>query len=95
MMDRRFKPADGRRHLAKHDLLGHLRPAEQEELLGSALVQRFATGEVLFRTRLPGVPQGYPVTYAVDGKQYLAVAVGGGRVAGSANTLFVFAVPDV
>jgi len=53
-----------------------------------------ATGEVLFRTRLPGVAQGYPVTYAVDRKQYLAVAVGGGRVTGSANTLFVFAVPD-
>ena len=54
-----------------------------------------ATGVVLFRTRLPGVVQGYPVTYAVDGRQYLVVAVGGGRVAGSANTLFVFAVPDI
>ena len=53
-----------------------------------------ATGEVLHRVRLPGVAQGFPVTYAVEGKQYLAVAVGGGRVPGSANTLFVFAVPD-
>ena len=34
-----------------------------------------ATGEVLFSTRLPA--QGYPVIYAVDAKQYLAVAVGG------------------
>ena len=53
-----------------------------------------ATGEVLFRTRLPAPVQGSPVTYAVEGKQYLAVPVGGGRVAGSANTLFVFSVPD-
>lgn len=52
------------------------------------------TGDVLFRTRLPGVAQGYPVTYAVGGRQYLAVPVGGGRVAGSANTLFVFGIPD-
>jgi alcohol dehydrogenase (cytochrome c) len=53
-----------------------------------------ATGDVLLETRLPGVAQGYPVTYAVDGKQYLAVPIGGGRVAGSTNTLFVFGVPD-
>ena len=38
--------------------------------------------------------RGSPVTYAVDGKQYLAIPVGGGRVVGSANTLYVFAVPD-
>lgn len=52
------------------------------------------SGEVLFQTRLPAPPQGSPVTYAVDGKQYLAVPVGGGRLAGSANTLFVFGVPE-
>jgi len=57
-------------------------------------VHDVATGEVLHRVRLPGIAQGFPVTYAVEGKQYLAVAVGGGRVPGSANTLFVFAVPD-
>ena len=43
--------------------------------------------------RLPAPAQGSPVTYAVDGKQYLAVPVGGGRTAGSANTLFVFGAP--
>ena len=51
-------------------------------------------GEVLFQVRLPAPPQGYPITYAVGGRQFLAVAVGGGRVAGSANTMFVFAVPE-
>ena len=53
-----------------------------------------ANGDVLFQVRLPAPPQGYPITYAVGGRQYLAVAVGGGRVAGSANTMFVFAVPE-
>jgi glucose dehydrogenase len=52
------------------------------------------TGEVRFRVRLPAPVQGTPVTYTAGGKQYLAIPVGGGRVAGSANTLFAFALPD-
>ncbi|MYD85522.1 MAG: PQQ-binding-like beta-propeller repeat protein, partial [Acidobacteria bacterium] len=48
------------------------------------------TGEVLFRTRLPGSVQGFPITYAVDGRQYLAAPVGGGR----ANAVYVFALPE-
>ena len=47
------------------------------------------TGEVLFRTRLPGSVQGFPITYAVDGRQYLAAPVGGGR----SNAVYVFALP--
>ena len=47
-------------------------------------------GEVLFRTRLPGSVQGFPITYAVDGRQYLAAPVGGGR----SNAVYVFALPD-
>lgn len=54
MTDRRFKPADGRRYLARHDLLGHLRPEEQDDLLATARVRRFAAGEVLFRAGEPG-----------------------------------------
>jgi len=38
--------------------------------------------------------EGFPVTYAVGGKQYLAVPVVGGRVAGGSNAMYVFAVPD-
>jgi len=37
-----------------------------------------ATGEPLGHIPLPDNPYGNPVTYSVDGKQYLAVAVGGG-----------------
>ena len=51
------------------------------------------TGQVLHQTRLPSPVQGYPVTYAVDGKQYLAIPVGGGRAPGAPNALFVFTLP--
>jgi alcohol dehydrogenase (cytochrome c) len=36
------------------------------------------TGETLWQTRLANSVQGFPITYAVEGKQYLAVPVGGG-----------------
>ena len=31
------------------------------------------TGDTLWQTRLPTSVQGFPITYAVDGRQYLAV----------------------
>ena len=34
------------------------------------------SGEILFQTRMPSSVSGFPVTYAVDGRQYLAVPVG-------------------
>ena len=37
------------------------------------------TGAGLLQTRLPSPPQGFPITYAVDGRHYLAVPVGDGR----------------
>jgi len=63
------------------------------------------TGDVLWETRLGTSVQGFPVTYAVDGEQYLAVStgVGGGsprtvprvvspeiRHPGNGNALYVF-----
>ena len=48
-----------------------------------------ATGDVLFQTRLPASVQGFPITYAVDGRQYLAAPVGGNR----SNAIYVFALP--
>ena len=52
-------------------------------------VHDVATGEVLFRTRLPASVQGFPITYAVDGRQFLAVPVGGNRT----NAIYAFALP--
>ena len=34
------------------------------------------TGEQLWQTRLPTMANGFPITYAVDGKQYVAVGAG-------------------
>ena len=52
-----------------------------------------ATGRVLFQTRLPAPLDGSPVTYAVRGRQYLAVGTrGAARRPG--NALYVFALPE-
>ena len=63
------------------------------------------TGEVLWEMNLGAAVNGYPVTFAVDGKQYVAVSTGGSGLAfglarltpelhpGSGNQLFVFALP--
>ena len=47
-------------------------------------------GEVLFSVRLPASAQGHPVTYAVDGRQFIAVPVGGNR----SNAVYAFALPE-
>ncbi len=49
-----------------------------------------ANGDVLFQTRLPASVQGFPITYAVGGRQYVAVPVGGDR----SNAIYVFALPE-
>jgi alcohol dehydrogenase (cytochrome c) len=49
----------------------------------SAYDQR--SGKVLWRTRLSGAPESFPVTYAVNGRQYVAVVAGGGSVLGAAG----------
>ena len=61
------------------------------------------TGKLLFRTRLPVPVQGFPITYAVAGKQYLAIPVGtggyigegtGSATATSPNAMYVFTLPE-
>ncbi|MDX1647409.1 MAG: PQQ-binding-like beta-propeller repeat protein [Longimicrobiales bacterium] len=47
------------------------------------------TGEVLWEVNLGSPVLGFPISYAANGKQYVATSVGG-----MANTLFVFALPD-
>ena len=67
------------------------------------------SGETLWETRLPTSVQGFPITYAVGGKQYLAVPAGAGGASWGGmlpadltpekkrpvggNGLFVFALP--
>ena len=65
-----------------------------------------ADGKVLWETRLGSQAFAAPVTFSVDGRQYVAIAAGGGynsvspqvrpdldQVAGG-NTLYVFALPQ-
>jgi alcohol dehydrogenase (cytochrome c) len=65
------------------------------------------TGQVLWETHLGAQVTGHPVTFAVDGKQYLAVSTGRSNMTGglsrltpdavpaeSPNKLFVFALPN-
>ena len=67
------------------------------------------TGEVLWETRLGTSVQGFPVSYEIDGEQYIAVSsgLGGGsprtvprllspelRYPQSGNALYVFKVPN-
>jgi len=62
-------------------------------------------GEILWEVNLGAPVNGYPATYSVNGKQYVAVSTGGSGLAfglgrltpelkpGSGNQLFVFALP--
>jgi alcohol dehydrogenase (cytochrome c) len=67
------------------------------------------TGKVLWQTRLSTSVQGFPITFAVDGKQYVAVTtgLGGGsprlvpstlapeiKVPATGQAMYVFALPD-
>jgi alcohol dehydrogenase (cytochrome c) len=67
------------------------------------------TGRVLWRTRLATSVQGFPISFSVDGRQYIAVTtgLGGGsprlvpntiapeiRVPTTGQALYVFALPE-
>ena len=70
-----------------------------------------ASGKILYTSpRMPTALQGFPITYAVNGKQYIAMPVGTGggawsggitsdlipdqKIAAGTNSIFVFALPD-
>ncbi len=75
------------------DANGHFRAYDQR------------TGEILWDINLGAPVNGYPATFSVGGKQYVAVSTGGSGLAfglgrltpelkpGSGNQLFVFALP--
>jgi glucose dehydrogenase len=51
-----------------------------------------ATGKSLWRTRMTDVPNSAPISYEIDGKQYVAVVVGYG---GPHTATFPALVPDI
>ncbi len=60
------------------------------------------TGDILWEINLGSPVSGFPITYAVDGRQYVAVSTGSGRFLeltpelrpSANNNLFVFALPE-
>ena len=53
-----------------------------------------SNGELLWQNRLTTSPQGFPITYAVGGRQYLAVPVGVGA-ASWGTTIPLYLAPDI
>ena len=86
--------ATGGRLLFGGDTNGRFRAFSQE------------TGEILWEINLGSPVSGFPISFGVDGRQYIAVATGSGGTAShfmgltpelrpsSGNNLFVFALPD-
>ena len=86
--------ATGGRLLFGGDVNGRFRAFDQE------------TGEVLWEVNIGSAVTGFPVTYAVGGRQYVAVSTGTAGTssaftrltpelrASAGNTLFVFALPE-
>nr|WKN34758.1 PQQ-binding-like beta-propeller repeat protein [Tunicatimonas sp. TK19036] len=55
-----------------------------------------ATGEELWKHALPAAGMATPCTYEVDGKQYIVIAAGGGKITKKHGDQYVaFALPDV
>ena len=53
-----------------------------------------ATGKVLWETKLPAGGYATPSTYQVDGKQYVVIACGGGKMGTKSGDAYVaFALP--
>ncbi len=53
------------------------------------------TGETLWETQLPAGGYATPATYAIDGKQYVVIAAGGGKMGTKSGDAYVaFALPD-
>src|SRR5690606_9614447 len=48
------------------------------------------TGELLWRGELPSSARSTPMTYQLDGTQYVAIAAGGGEVFGEGDAIVVF-----
>ena len=50
------------------------------------------TGEVLWETRLSASPSSFPITYSVNGEQYVAIVAGGG---GPLDATGAFSAPEI
>ena len=54
-----------------------------------------ATGEILWETRLGTSVQGHPISFAIDGKQYIAVTTGTGAAGVSPRVVPMVIAPEI
>jgi quinoprotein glucose dehydrogenase len=53
------------------------------------------TGDLLWQAKLPAAGFATPITYAVDGQQFLVIAAGGGKLGQASGSNYIaFALPD-
>ena len=68
------------------------------EMTGDVIALDARTGKVLYRFNVGGPMNGGLISYAVNGKQYVAVMSGSAsafwRAAPGASTVIIFALPD-
>jgi quinoprotein glucose dehydrogenase len=54
-----------------------------------------ASGEMLWETKLPAAGYATPATYAVDGRQYVVIAAGGGKLGTRSGDAYIaYALPE-
>ena len=85
--------------LGSPNLGGPITTAGGLTFIGATIDRRFraiatATGKVLWETELPAGAKATPMTYAVEGRQYIAISAGGdGGFFGKGDEVMVYALP--
>ena len=90
--------APGRPPTGAPNLGGPIVTASGVVFIGATLDRMFRafdveTGKELWSAALPAGARATPMTYAVNGKQYVAVAAGGAGPFGSSDTILVYGLP--
>ena len=90
----------GRRHTGTENYGGPIVTAGGLMFIGATKDEKFRafdkrTGQVLWEAQLPAGGYATPSTYVVNGKQYVVIAAGGGKMGTKSGDAYVaFALPD-
>ena len=92
--------ARGRRNTGTENYGGPIITAGGLIFIGATKDEKFRaldkrTGQVLWETQLPAGGYATPSTYVVNGKQYVVIAAGGGKMGTKSGDAYVaYALPD-
>ena len=90
----------GRRHTGTENYGGPIITAGGLIFIGATKDEKFRaldkrTGQVLWEAQLPAGGYATPSTYVVNGKQYVVIAAGGGKMGTKSGDAYVaYALPD-